>query len=218
LLKLKAEAELARVEQSQAPEAGQTRSDDASGKTQPQNAGAAKTPPIDPKQIKAGYQKAIELVPRAVDQMGQAVKSLKQKEPEAAYPPAEQARKTLEEIQKAQPRQDQQEKNKKDEEQQKKDQQPKQDEQKKDQEKKDQQKNDRDKNEQQKNKQEQQKKQEPNKADEPKQDQERPQPQVSRDRIEEALRKVRERQQEKRERDRRMKARFIGRVPVEMDW
>jgi Ca-activated chloride channel family protein len=44
------------------------------------------------------------------------------------------------------------------------------------------------------------------------------QPQVSPDRIEEALRKVRERQQEKRERDREMRARIIGRTPVEKDW
>ena len=44
------------------------------------------------------------------------------------------------------------------------------------------------------------------------------QPMVSRDRIEEALRKVRERQQEKRERDREMRARIIGRTPVEKDW
>lgn len=44
------------------------------------------------------------------------------------------------------------------------------------------------------------------------------QPMVSRDRIEEALRKVRERQQEKRERDREMRARIIGRSPVEKDW
>ncbi len=56
------------------------------------------------------------------------------------------------------------------------------------------------------------------KSDEQKQDQKQPQPQVSRDRIEEALRKVRERQQEKRERDRKMKARVFGRVPVEKDW
>ena len=44
------------------------------------------------------------------------------------------------------------------------------------------------------------------------------QPQVSPDRIEDALRKVRERQQEKRERDREMRARIIGRTPVEKDW
>ena len=45
---------------------------------------------------------------RAVEQMERTVKSLKQKDAQAAYPPAEEARKILEEIQKAQPKQDQQ--------------------------------------------------------------------------------------------------------------
>ncbi len=36
--------------------------------------------------------------------------------------------------------------------------------------------------------------------------------------MESVLRKVRERQQEKRERDRMIKARAFGRVPVEKDW
>ncbi len=67
-----------------------------------------RTKPVDPKQIKAGYQKAIDLAPRAVEQMERVVKSLKQNDAQAAYPPAEEARKILEEIQKAQPRKDQQ--------------------------------------------------------------------------------------------------------------
>jgi Ca-activated chloride channel homolog len=41
---------------------------------------------------------------------------------------------------------------------------------------------------------------------------------VSADRIEEALRRVRERQQEKQERDRVMRRRVPGRAPVEKDW
>jgi hypothetical protein len=41
---------------------------------------------------------------------------------------------------------------------------------------------------------------------------------MSQDRIEEALRKVREREAEKRERDRQMKARAYGRPSVEKDW
>ena len=93
LLKLKAEAELARPETPPPPDAGAE-----------QSAGAAGPKPLDPEQIKAGYQKAIELAPRAVEQMEQAVKALKQNDPQAAYPPAEEARKILEEIQKAQPR------------------------------------------------------------------------------------------------------------------
>ena len=106
LLKLKAEAELARLEKPPPPDAGAE-----AGTTQPpektirKDAGAAKPKPVDPKQIKAGYQKAIELAPRAVEQMERAVKSLKQKNRQAAYPPAEEARKILEEIQKAQPKQ-----------------------------------------------------------------------------------------------------------------
>jgi len=220
LLKLKAEGELARPEQPHPPDAGQKGHDSSSGKDDQGNAGAAQSKPVDPKQEKAGYQKAIELVPRAVEQMERAVKSLKQKDPQAAYPPADLARKILEEIQKAQPRNDQQDQkqqdqNKKNEDQPKQDQK---DQKKNDQQKQEQQNDDRDKKDQQKKDQDQKKQEEPAKSDEQKQDQQRPQPQVSRDRIEEALRKVRERQQEKRERDRRMKARFFGGVPVEKDW
>ncbi len=221
LLKLKAEAELARLEKTPPPAGEQKGREPPSGKGDPRDPKAAKPAPVDPKQIKAGYQKAIELAPRAALQMERAVKALQQKDPQAAYPPAEEARKILEEIQKAQPRQEeqdqkQQDQNKKNEDQQKQDQREQQqkDPQKKDQEKKDQQNKD-----QQKKDQEQKKKQEePSKSDEQKQDQKQPQPQVSRDRIEEALRKVRERQQDKRERDRMMKARLFGRPPVEKDW
>jgi Ca-activated chloride channel family protein len=183
LLKLKAEAEQKRVEQ-------------------PQPEGPQK--PIDTEQVKAGYQKAIELAPRAVEQMDRTVKSLRQKDRQSAYPPAEEARKILEEIQKAQPKSDEQkdqqkEQNKKNDEQQK-------------QEQKDQQKQDEQKKDQQK--QDEQKKEQAPKKEERKQ----PEPQVSRDQVEAALRRVRERQQEKRERDRMMKARMFGGVPVEKDW
>ena len=195
LLKLKAEAELERMEKAPPPAEPKKKEEKTAGKKDdPQE--AAEPKPIDPKLIKAGFQKAIELSPRAVEQMDRTVKSLKQKDTKSAYPPAEEARKILEEIQKAQPKQENQDQQKKD--QQKKDQEKKdQDQQKKDQEKKDQ---------------DQQKK------DESKSDQKKSEPQVSRDRIEEALRRVRERQQEKRERDRVMKARAFGRAPVEKDW
>jgi Ca-activated chloride channel homolog len=230
LLKLKAEAELARPDPPQSPAGQQKGQAPPSGKDDPNDADAAKSKPVDPKQIKAGYQKAIELAPKAVEQMERAVKSLKQKDPQTAYPPAEEARKILEEIQKAQPNDDKQDQNKNNDEQkkqdqkdqQKNDQQKKDDQEKKDQQKKDQEKKDQEKKDQEKKDQEQKKQEEPNKSDEQKQKQdqkkEQPQPQVSRDRIEEALRKVRERQQEKRERDRVMKARMIGRAPVEKDW
>jgi len=104
LLKLKAEAELARTEKSPPPDAGQKGHDSSTGKDSPPGAGSHRSQPVDPQQLKAGFQKAIERTPRAVEQMERAVKSLKQKAPQAAYPPAEEARKILEEIQKAQPR------------------------------------------------------------------------------------------------------------------
>jgi Ca-activated chloride channel family protein len=219
LLKLKAEAELARPEPPQPPEPARKGQDSPSGKDDPEDAGAAKSKPVDPKQIKAGYQKAIELAPRAVEQMERTVKSLKQKDARAAYPPAEEARKILEEIQKAQPKNDQKDQDKKNEDQKKQEQKDQQkndqqkQEQKKDQEKKDQEKKDQQKSDQQKKDQDQ-KKRDSSKSEE----QKKRQPQVSRDQIEEALRKVRERQQEKRERDRKMKAQVFGRVPVEKDW
>ena len=128
LLKLKAEAELERLEKS--PPGRPARRSDKDRKD-----AAVRGKAVDPKQIKAGYQKAIELAPRAVEQMEQAVKALKQKDRQAAYPPAEEARKILEEIQKAQPKNDQQDRrsrSKKNEDQKKQDQ--------KDQQKKDQQK------------------------------------------------------------------------------
>jgi Ca-activated chloride channel family protein len=215
LLKLKAEAELARLEKPHPPDAEPKEDDSSAGKDDPQKAGAAKPKPVDPKLIKAGYQKAIELAPRAVEQMERTLKSLNQKHPQAAYPPAVEARKILEEIQKAQPRQEQQDQkqpdpSKKNEEQKKQDQE--------DQQKNEQKKDDREKKDPQKKDQDQKKPEEPNKSDEQKPEQKPSQPQVSRDRIEDALRKVRERQQEKRERDRVMKARVFGRVPVEKDW
>ncbi|MGO9918065.1 MAG: VWA domain-containing protein [Isosphaeraceae bacterium] len=221
LLKLKAEAELARLEKAPRPKGEQKGQGPPSGKDDPRDPKAAGPAPVDPKQIKAGYQKAIELAPRAALQMERAVKALKQKDPEGAYPPSEEARKILEEIQKAQPRQPeqdqkQQDQNKKKEDQEKQDQQ---DQPKKDEQKKEQAKDEGQKKDQQKKEQDEQKKQEqPKEPGKEQQEQKQPQPQVSRDQIEEALRKVRERQQEKRERDRRMKARVFGRVPVEKDW
>lgn len=216
LLKLKAEAELARPETPHPPDAVQKKDDSSSTKDNSEEVRAAESKPVDPKLIKAGYQKAIELVPRAVEQMERAAKSLKQKDPRTAYPPAEEARKILEQIQQAQPRQEQQDQKQQDQDKKKEDQQKKdqKDQQKNDQQKKDQQKDDREKKDQPKDDEEKKKPEQSKKSE----DQKQSEPQVSRDRIEEALRKVRERQQEKRERDRRMKARVFGRVPVEKDW
>jgi Ca-activated chloride channel family protein len=219
LLKLKAEAGRAQLEKMPMPGAGQKGHDSSSVKKDARNAGATDPKPPDPQQLKAGYQKAIELAPRAAARMEQAARALKGQRRQAAHPPAVEARKILEEIQKAQPKQDQPEK--KEQDQQKKDQ-DKQKQDQKDQDKKDKEKQERQKDEGQKDQkkkdQEQKKQEEPGKSDQQKQEQKRPQPQVSRDRIEELLRQVRERQQEKRERDRKVTTRIYGRAPVEKDW
>ena len=208
LLKLKAEAELERMQKSHSSDAEKKGDDSSPAKTNPQDAGSAKEKPVDPKLIEAGYQKAVELAPKAVEQMEQTVKSLKQKDPHAAYPPAALARKILEEIEKAQPRQDQQDQKKQDQ-------------------------NDQQKKEQKRRRtrrrrtrikrirrrrtrrrrirkrkttrrktriRRSRKNQKSRMSRNP--DQKQEQPRVSRDRIEEAFRRVRERQQEKRERDR----------------
>jgi Ca-activated chloride channel family protein len=224
LLKLKAESELARLDKPQPPGAEQKGHDSSSRKHDPKDAPKAQPRPVDPEQIKTGYQRAIKLTPQAFEQMQRAVKALRQKQRQAAHVPAEDARKTLEEIQKAQPKNDQQDRKQKDQEK-KNEEQRKQDqkgEQKDEQQKQDKQKDDVEKKDQQKKDQESKKQEEPKKSDEQKQaqkeDQKRPQPQVSPDRIEELLRNVRERQQEKRDRDRKMKASNLGRMPVEKDW
>ena len=217
LLKLKAEAELQRLENSpppgtsQAP--GRPDAQPAPPQTSPdKDAGTPPAPPaaVDPEQAKAGYRKAIERAPEAVEQMQAAVKALKQQDRQAAYPPAEAARKILEEIQQAQPRQEQPQDQEKDQKDQKEDQDRQnqnQDQQPDKSPQPDEKKNDRQKQENRDQKQQDQQ-HEPDKK----------QQQVSRDRIEEALRKVRERQQEKRERDQQLKARVLGRIPVEKDW
>lgn len=214
LLKLKAEAEQERLEKAPPPAAPAPRDK------------AAPAPQPDPAQLKAGYQKAIELAPRAVAQMELALKALKQTDRQGASAPAEEARKILEEIQKAQPKNEppdqKKQEPKKDKDQQKqesKDQQK--NESKKDQSKKDEQKKDEPKKDEsrkqepkkdQSKKEESKKEQNSGKSDAPKKEQ------ASRDEIESVLRKVRERQQEKRERDRVMRVRAYGRVPVEKDW
>ncbi len=228
LLKLKAESELSRVNKPAPEEARKADKPANSGKDDSKNAPDAGPKPVDPEKIKAGFQKAIDLAPKAAGQMERAAKALKRADRQAAYPPAEEARKILEEIQKAQPPDEQQKQDNKDQEkkendQQKQDQDKKKDDQqkqdKKDQnkEKKDQQKQDK-KDQEKKQDQEKKKQDDRSKSGEDKQQQKQPQQQFSRDQIEEALRKVRERQQEKRERDRKMNARVIGRVPVEKDW
>ena len=210
MLKLKAEAELARVKEQPPEDVPKESKDPSADKDASKNAAAAKPKPVDPEKIKAGYQKAIELAPKAAGQMELAAKALKKKDRKGAYPPAEEARKILEEIQKAQPpkedqKQDHKDQDKKKDEQQKQDQKDKKNEQQK-QDQKDQDKKKDDREDQEKKKDEEKKKQdEQGKSEQEKKPQQKQE--FSKDQIEEALRKVRERQQEKRERDRMLKAR-----------
>jgi Ca-activated chloride channel family protein len=194
MLAPKAEAELQRLESMPPPQA-------PADENAPQDPAAGAQPQqVDPEQIKEGYRKAIELAPHAVEQMEAAVKAIRQKDRQSAGQRAEEARKILEEIQQAQPKnQQQQDQQKNDEQNQNQD--DKSEDQKKDEQKKD------DKKDEQQSQDEQKK-----------QEQKKPQPQVSQDRIEDALRKVRERQQEKRERDKKFKGQFLGKAPVDKDW
>jgi len=206
LLKLKAEVELKRVEQMPPAQAGQPAPPAPAGQPAPpappsqppgpagqqdDDKKLAQPPaPPDPEKIKVGLRKAVELAPKAVEKMNAAAGSVRNKKPDAAYPDAEEARKILEEIAKAQPKQENKE-------------------QKKDQEKKDQ-------NEQKKD---EQKKDEQKKEDEKKDQQKEEKQQMSADKIEAALRKVREREKQKHERDKEMKALLLrGDRGVEKDW
>jgi Ca-activated chloride channel family protein len=180
---------------------------------------------VDPEQIKAGYRKAIELAPSAVQAMVEAVDAIKTKQRGKAALHASEAERILKEIKEAQPKQPQnnppndQDSSKQDQNNnsQKDDsnpqdspekQQPKNED---DQQQKDSTQNDKDK-QQNENQNQQQNKQDAEQTGAPKQ------ASISKDRIEEALRKVREREQEKRDRDRQLRARIIGRSPVDKDW
>lgn len=197
LLKLKAESELQQVEQQKAqpappPQPGPT--------GQP---GAPQQP--DPEKVKEGLKKAIELAPKAVEKERIALKFLKQKDFDRAYPDAEEARKILEEISKAQPPDPQQDQQNKD--QQKKDDQQKQDEKdKKDEQKKDEQNQDKDK-------------QDKDKKDEKKDEQQKAEKvPLNKDQLEDILRRVREREKSKMDRDKKQKAILMGPGSVDKDW
>ncbi len=216
LLAPKAEAELSRLDAS--PSATVPKQEDKSDADKSEDDEAVRTKEsatVDPEQIKAGLRKAIELAPKAVEQMDAAVKALRQKDREAAAAPTEAARKILEEIQDAQPKnnQKQDQQNQKDEKDQKQD--PKKGEDKKDQQD---QNGDEDKKQEQKSN-DKKKDEEQSKDDlQSQNDKQKQQTQRSQDRVEDALRKVRERQQEKRERDRKLKGQFFGKTPVDKDW
>jgi hypothetical protein len=220
LLAPKAQAELERFEKQPTPPAGpmpppKVGSPDDQ-KSNPQTE-APKQP--DPEQVKAGYRKAVELAPKAVEQMEAVIQALHRKDLSTAALKAEEARKTLEEIQQAQPRNEDQQKQDQQQDQQKKDQQDQKDQQSQDDQKeKSDQSKDKQSEEQQKDQKDQEQKDQ-QKQDPQQNQQSQQQPgQLSPDRIEEALRKVRERQQAKRERDRKLKVQVFGRVPVDKDW
>jgi hypothetical protein len=186
-------------------------------------------------QAKEGLQKAIELAPAAVEAMSKTIASIQKKNQADAGQHAEEARKILEEIAKSQPppppqenqqqnneqqqndsKQDQQQNQNKDDSQSNKDNNQEDQKQSEDSEKKENEK------EQEKNSEDNQKKpsdkEKQDAQDQAKQNGKPEDKKMSQDRIEEALRKVREREAEKRERDRKMKARAYGRPSVEKDW
>ena len=244
LLAPKAQAELSRLDANPSESVSAAPVPEGTADADPANPMPA--PQVDPEKIKLGLQKAVDLSPKAVEAMELAVDHLQRKDPKSAAAPAEEARRILEEIQNAQPEQPQQDQDKQKQDEQKNDDQQKENQQNDDNKKSQDQKQDskqkqnekkQGEDQQEKKNDDQKKQSDQKKNDEQKRDQEKSgnksddsknksqasdsnseQPQVSPDRIEEALRKVRERQQEKRERDREMRARIIGRTPVEKDW
>lgn len=200
LLIPKAQSELERLEA--------TAPNDAAGADAASKSDRSGSPTtVDPEQAKAGLRVAIELAPRAVEQMESAITSLKEQDRSAAGEHAEQARRILEEIQQAQPRNEQKPDQPQDQHQ---DQQPKPDQKQDQQDKPDEKK----KQDQQDSKPDANEEREKGQQPKPRLQQGR----MSPDRIEDALRKVRERQQEKRERDRKLKGLIPGRTPVDKDW
>ena len=206
LLVPKAEMELEQLEQRAA--ADPNSQPDQPGEPEG-NASDSAQQAVDLDRAREGFRKAIKLAPEAVKQMDAAVQSLKQQDRRSATRQTEEARRILEEIQRAQPKKDQ----KQDPKQQDQDKQNKDGDQ-------DQQNDQQDKEQKDQSQDSDDKKSEKEKSEEQgKSAEQRPQPgHISQDRVEDALRKVRERQQEKRERDRKMKGQFLGRVPVDKDW
>jgi Ca-activated chloride channel homolog len=222
LLGPKAESELVQVESQPKPDEAAT--NDAT-KGDPAEVGEAlmgAEQKVDPEVIKAGYQKAIELAPKAVQEMEAAVKQLGKRDREQASNHAEEARRILQEIHDAQPKQSQQDQKDQEKQQDKNEQQEKKEGEQKNEDKEKEKKDSKDEQDKQgdkdKEKKEEKKSSEEDQKDKGKKEEQRQEPKVSQNRIEEALRRVREREQEKRERDRELKARVMGRVPVDKDW
>lgn len=173
---------------------------------------AEQAPAIDPEEVKAGYRKAIELAPKAIEQMESALSSLKKKDAKKAGETAEEARRILEEIQNAQPKPKQPPNQNPEDQNKDNDQNNEKEDKKADQSKQDESKSGDEPPEKK------QSEPEPENSQQAPNDQSQKQARMSPDRIEEALRKVRERQADKRDRDRKVKARSLGRAPVDKDW
>lgn len=158
----------------------------------------------DPKKIKEGVEKAIDLAPKALKHQAAAVKHLSAGRRGAAHPEAEEARKILEEISKNLPKDQQQQQGDPQDQQDKKDEDKKKDE------------KDQDKN--QGNNQGSQKK------DQDKQDKKdggqenQDQREMTEEEIEALMRKAREHEKERRKVQEELKARMGQPAPVDRDW
>jgi len=216
LLKAKAEAELQQLEK-QPPPPAPPPADPKNPQAQPPGQGP------DPEKVKEGLRKAVELAPKASEHMDAAAKSLRKDDGPGALPEAQEAKRILEEILKAQPKppqQDQKDQDKKDQDkkdQQKKDQQK--DQQKKDQQKdkKDQDKKDEKKGDQDKKDQDKKGEQDKDKKD-PQQGEPKDKEQMSKEQAEAILRRVREREQQHRKDQEKMARALGGPMPVDKDW
>lgn len=231
LLAPKAEAELQQLEQQSAgpgdappnTDAGPHSEGAPSDPPDPNSAETSPAPEVNPEDIKAGYRKAIELSPAVVAAIENSAGSLNRNQIPDALKFAEEAKRLLEEIRDAQPRsppQEQQDQSdpsgndsnshdQKDNSKESQDQQPKQ------------QQNPDDKSQSKESDSEKSRQPENgSQKDKPREstDKETDDQTLSKDRIEETLRKVRERQQAKQDRDKAARVgRSVGR-PVEKDW
>jgi colicin import membrane protein len=153
--------------------------------------------------VKKGLEKAVELSPKAEAAMKQAIAHLREKDAVKAAVEAETARKILDEIMNAQPKDKEQEKNDQD---------------KKEQEKKDDEKKEKDQKE--KDKQDQQKKDDEKKQDEKQQQKgDDKKQEMSPEQAEALLRQIREREQERRKKQKEKEVRvWTEDVKVDKDW
>lgn len=186
---------------------------------QPQAPQPGQPQPPDPEKVKEGLKKAVELAPKAVEHQEAALRALRKADRIAAFPEAEEARKILEEIAKAQPQDPNKDQDKQD---QKKDQQKdQQQDQKKDQDKQDK-KNQGDKKSEEKSQDSKdEKSKDPNKKTDEQEDKNQPKPepkQMTQQQAEALLRKVQERERERRRKLEEFKVLMGGQEPVDKDW